>query len=162
KVSQPRIGDVLRAGGRSIGIGAGRWIRNGVVVAEVALSLVLLIGAGLMLRSFMALQRVDPGFNPQNLLTFIITNARIPSPDARQAFLERMHDKLAAIPGVRAVTQAIPLPLDGTNSLVRWGTEAAASDPNSFQQGIAYFVPLGYFETLGTPLIAGRLFTAAD
>ncbi len=162
RASQPRLNEVLRATGRAAGLRAGRWLRNGVVMAEVALSLVLLIGSGLMLRSFIALQKTDPGFDPNGMLTFVITNVRTRSDQERATFLQQTHDRLAAIPGVQGVTEATPLPLDGGNSLARWGTEAALSDPNAFQQGTVHFVYPGYFETMKTPLVEGRTFTAAD
>jgi predicted permease len=160
--SQPRLSEVLRAGSRSAGMRSGRWLRNGVVIGEVALSLVLLIGSGLMLRSFMALQRVDPGFNPKGVLTFNIVNVRTRSDEERAAFLQRVHDRLEKIQGVTGVTEAVPIPQDGGNSLARWGTEAALTDPNKFQQGIVHFTLPGYFEVLGTPVVDGRTFTAAD
>jgi len=162
RASQPRLNEVLRAGGRSAGLRAGRWLRNGVVMTEVALSLVLLIGSGLMLRSFIALTRTDPGFNPNNMLTFVIANNQARGTDGRAAFMRQVQDRLSAIPGVTTVTAATPLPLDGANSLVRWGTEAALTDPSAFQQGIVHWVLPGYFESMGTKLIEGRLFTASD
>ena len=162
RASRPRLNEVLRAGGRSAGMRAGRWLRNGVVMVEVALSLVLLIGSGLMLRSFMALQRVDPGFNPQNTLTFVMSNIRARGDEGRAAFVRQVQQRLRGIPGVQSVTAATPIPLDGTNSLVRWGTEAALTDASLFQQGIVHWVLPGYFEAMGTRLIAGRTFTEAD
>ena len=86
----PNLAQTLRAGGRTPGLGSGKYLRQGVVVAEVALSFVLLIGSGLMLRSFMALERVDPGFDPNGVLTFTAFNAtpeqsrRAPSLHARR------------------------------------------------------------------------------
>jgi putative ABC transport system permease protein len=162
RASQPRVGDVLRTGGRSAGQRAGRWLRSSVVMTEVALSLVLLIGSGLMLRSFIELQRVDPGFNPDGVLTFLVTNVRAPGVQGRAAFMRQMEDRLKAIPGVQSVTAANPMPLDGGPGLARWGTEAAIADPNLFQQGAIHFVRPGYFEALGTRLIQGRTFTDED
>jgi predicted permease len=133
-----------------------------VVVAEVALSLVLLIGSGLMVRSFIALQRTDPGFNPKGVLTFGLANNRARGNDGRAAFMKQVHERLSGIPGVQSVTSAGPMPLDGGSSLARWGTEAALADPNAFQQGSVHFVRPGYFEAMGTPLIEGRTFTEAD
>src|SRR5262245_13491324 len=162
RASQPRLNEVLRAGGRSAGMRAGRWLRNGVVMIGVALSLVLLIGSGLMLRSFIALQRVDPGFNPKGTLTFVMSNIRVRGDEGRAAFMRQVQDRLRGLPGVQSVTAATPIPLDGTNSLVRWGTEAALTDASLFQQGIVHWVLPGYFEAMGTRLIAGRTFTDAD
>jgi predicted permease len=161
RASRADVMDVLRAGGRSAGLRGGRNLRHGVVIAEVALSFILLIGAGLMLRSVIALGRVDPGYDPNHVLTFVL------APQARQAgerlaFMQQVRERLLAIPGVTAVTAATPLPLDGVLINGRWGTEAAAADPAKFRQAAYHFVVPGYFETMRTRLIEGRTFTEAD
>jgi len=133
-----------------------------VVVTEVALSFVLMIGAGLMLRSFVALQHVDPGYDPTHVLTFLLqapqrTNAE------RAVFLRQVSDRVGTIPGVLRVSAASPLPLDGGTVNVPWATETAgASDPTAFRQANWHAVRPGYFETLKTKLIAGRTFTDED
>jgi putative ABC transport system permease protein len=76
--------------------------------------------------------------------------------------MRQVHEQLRGLPGVQSVTAATPIPLDGTNSLARWGTEAALADASLFQQGIVHWVLPGYFEAMGTRLIAGRTFTEAD
>jgi predicted permease len=154
--------DVLRtAGGRSGGLRGGRRRRSGVVVTEVALSFILLIGAGLMLRSFVALGRVNPGYDPANVLTFFL-QPTAPQAGQRAAFMQQLQQRLRAIPGVSGATAATPLPLDGAIVNGRWGTAAAVSDPSTFRQGNYHFVMPGYFETLRTRLIAGRTYTEAD
>jgi predicted permease len=159
--ARPDLADVLRAG-RTPGLTGGKLLRNGVVTAEVALSFVLLVGGGLMVRSFIALQNADPGYDATGVLTFV-AQAREPEPEARAAFMRRMQERLGALPGVTAVTAATPLPLDaGQPANARWGTEEAAADPAKFQQSNVHFVLPGYFEAMRTPLIAGRTFTEAD
>jgi predicted permease len=154
--------EVLRAaGGRSGGLRGGRTLRGGVVITEVALSFILLVGAGLMLRSFVALGRVNPGYDPANVLTFLLP-AQQPQPAQRAAFKQQVRARLAAIPGVEGVSAATPLPLDGLLIAGRWGTEAAVADPGTFRQANFHAVLPGYFETLRTRLIAGRTFTDAD
>jgi putative ABC transport system permease protein len=153
--------DVLRAGSRSLARASGRTLRNGVVMAEVALSFILLVGSGLMLRSFLALEHTDPGYDPNGLLTFQV-NPRTRGDTATAAFMQVMKERLSAIPGVQAVTAAAPLPLDGTFGTARWGTEAAAADPSLFQQANIHIVLPGYFEVMRARLIAGRTFTEAD
>jgi putative ABC transport system permease protein len=133
-----------------------------VAVVEVALSFVLLVGCGLMLRSFIELQRSDPGYQTENVLTLVVQNPRLPTPAARQAFKQRLRERLTAIPGVQAATAASGLPLDGTVNSLRWGTEAALTDPSTFQQGDVRNVLPGYFAAMRTRLIAGREFTEAD
>jgi predicted permease len=131
------------------------------VVTEVALSFILLVAAGLMLRSIAALGRVDPGYDPDNVLTFLLP-AQMPQPARRAAFKQQVRERLRAIPGVEAVSAATPLPLDGQPISGRWGTEAAVADPSTFRQANVHAVLPGYFETLRTRVIAGRSFTDAD
>jgi len=162
RASRPNLGRTLRAGGRTPGLHSGKYLRQGVVIAEVALSFVLLIGSGLMLRSFMVLEHVDPGYDPNGLLTFTAFNARARTAGERQAFSNTLAKRLGEIPGVTGVTAASPLPLDGQDFNTRWGPQAAASDPSLFRQAAVHFVLPGYFETMKTKLIAGRTFTQAD
>jgi len=162
RASRPDVIDVLRKTGRTAGLGTGSMLRSLVVVSEVALCFVLLVGAGLMLRSFVALQRVDPGFDPNHVLTFQIPDTRQQDGEARAAVMRTLHERFSALPGVQSVTVATPLPQDGGNSLVRWGTEDALTDPTKFQQGYLFTVRPGYFDTMKTRVVEGRVFTDAD
>ena len=162
RASKPDLADVLRASGRTPGLGGGKLLRNGVVMAEVALSFVLLVGGGLMARSFVELSRVNPGFDSRGVLTFVLGGRGGRSPDERRDFSIQMREKLAAIPGVTAVTGAAYLPLDGTTFNSRWGKEDAVSDPSRFQQANLHIVLPGYFQAMGTKLIAGRVYDDAD
>ncbi len=164
RASRVDVADVLRASGRTAALGGGRRLRSAVVVAEVALSFVLLVGSGLMIRSFIALNRIDPGYDPDGLLTFNVgLNApRYADVDAREAFQRQMHARLSALPGVTATTAAFPLPLDGTIVNSRWGTEAAVTDPSAFQQANLHIVMPGYFDAMRGRLLAGRVFTQVD
>ena len=139
-------------------------VRRAMVTAEVAVSLVLLIGAGLMVRSFVALQDVDPGFEPDGLVTFqaSLPGARYPQLEDRMRATTRLRDELLAIPGVVDATFAFPMPLDGQNANLRWGPEASLEDPSLYQQADVHFVGPHYFETLGTRLLAGRTFSDAE
>jgi putative ABC transport system permease protein len=162
RASRPDVMEVLRSSGRLVGGGSGRWLRDGAVVAEVALAFVLLVGSGLMIRTFIALQNTDPGFDPNGVLTFIIQNNRARGVEAQRAFQRTTLERLKALPGVTDATSVGPLPLDGGNSLARYGPLDAATDPAKFQQAITHFVQPGYFEAARTPMIAGRAFTDAD
>src|SRR2546425_3664056 len=147
RASRTDVIEVLRTvGSRAGGLRGGRRLRSGVVVTEVALSFVLLVGAGLMLRSFVALGRVDPGYDPNNVLTFFL-QPRAPEAGERAAFMQQARERLLAIPGVIGVTAAAPIPLDGQPISARWGTEAAVSDPSTFRQANFHVVLPGYFET---------------
>ena len=156
RASRPDVMDLLRRAGRTGTLASGGWMRNAVVAVAVAMSFVLLVGSGLMIRSFIALQRAHPGFDPTNVLTFSVPNLRIPQPDARQAFIRTMRERLGALPGVVAVTAANPLPLTPGESLARWGREEALSDPSKFRQGTLHIVLPGYFEAMKTRVIEGR------
>ena len=160
--SRPNVMRVLRTTGRNSLLGAGRSLRNGVVIAEIALSFALLTGAGLMLRSFIALQKIDPGFVAHGLYTFQILGTPQEKPEERAAFTREIEDRLRSIPGVESVTAASPFPLADQFFPIRWGTEEAVGDPSRFRATDYQVVLPGYFETLHTPLLAGRTFTEAD
>lgn len=161
RTARPNLMDVLRSSGRSSALGAA-GLRNGVVVAEVALAFVLLIGSGLMFRTFLAIQRVNLGFDPRGLLTFQLLGNIGNSPQEAQVFKRQLREQLGAIPGVRNVTASSPLPLAGGFSPVRWGGREALEDPSKFQAADLQIVLPGYFESMGTKLIAGRTFTDDD
>ena len=161
RTARPNLMDVLRASGRSGALGAAA-LRNGVVVAEVALAFVLLIGSGLMFRTFLAIQRVNLGFDPRGLLTFQLLGNIGNTPQESQNFKRQLREQLDAIPGVNSVTASFPLPLAGGFSPVRWGGRDALEDPGRFQAADLQIVLPGYFESMGTQLIAGRTFTNDD
>ena len=162
RASRPDLADILRSAGRTGGLARGRRIRNAVVTAEVALSFVLLIGCGLMLRSFIALQHVDPGYDPKGLLTFFAVSGRPGGPDVQAGIIRQLAERLRSVPGVTGVTAANPLPLDGGIVNARWGTEAAVTDPSKFQQANVHIVLPGYFKVMRSKFLEGRDFTEAD
>jgi putative ABC transport system permease protein len=162
--SRPELADVLKERGAA-GASAGRKIvRNGVVIAEVALSLVLLIGAGLMVRSFIELNNAQPGFDPDGVVTFSASPAFARYPDAadRSGFAAELQRRLEGLPGVEHVALTFPLPLSGNLFNGRYGPEEALTDPEAFRQATYRSVTPGYFEAMGTTLVAGRTFTDAD
>jgi len=162
RASRPDLSDALRAGGRGATGGRSTLLRKSVVTAEVALSFVLLIGCGLMIRSAVALQRVDPGFTAKGLLTLRLGNLRFRSDTEAVAKTALIRERLSGVPGVRAVTATAVLPLENLQSSGRWGTNAALGDPTKFRQGQFHIVMPGYFEAMRGRVIAGRTFTAAD
>ena len=165
RASRPDVMQILRSSGRTSGLGGGRILRASVVVAEVALSFVLLIGSGLMFRSFLALQGIDPGYVTSNLLTFTLNGLfRGPQqkPEERAAIQRQILESLRALPGVQSVTASGPFPLAGGFSPIRWGLEPALADPSKYQATDFQFVLPGYFEAMHTRLLAGRTFTDAD
>jgi predicted permease len=163
RAARPDVMIVLRGTSRSEGLATGGLSRKIVVGLEVALSYVLLIGSGLMVRSFLELQRIDPGFNPHGLLTFQVQSDRFfKKPEERAVAIRQLEDRLRTIPGVQSATAANPFPLTGGYSPIRWGTEEALADASKFKAVDPIIVLPGYFETMHTPLLEGRTFTDDD
>src|SRR6185503_9277297 len=161
RTAKPNLMDTLRAAGRTGALGAA-GLRNAVVVMEVALAFVLLIGSGLMFRTFLNIQRVNLGFDPRGLLTFQLLGRIGNTAQERDTFKRRLREQLSAIPGVRSATASFPLPLASAFSPVRWGGAEAQNDPSKFQAADLQIVLPGYFEAMGTRLLAGRTFTEED
>lgn len=152
-----------RSGGR--GGRSGQRLRGALVVSEVALSLVLLIGAGLMMRSFSSLRQVDPGFDANSVLTAHVAPPFFSyrTPDERVQFFRAVADRLAQIPGVEIVGGVTPLPLSGLEQL--WfGPYALTEDEEEWSrnEGDYRVVVPGYFEAVGATLLQGRALTWAD
>lgn len=164
RASRPNVIDVLRRSGRTDSLGQGRYVRDAVVIAEVALCFVLLVGSGLMVRSFLSIYSANPGFDADNLFTFQLTNQgqAAPTPPARLGLVRDLTARLRAIPGVTAVSATSLLPLGGDEPLTRYGKEDSVADPTRFQQGHLAFVQPDYFQVMGTPVVDGRAFTDAD
>jgi putative ABC transport system permease protein len=158
------LADALKDRSGASSSAARKLIRNTVVIGEVAMSLVLLIGAGLMVRSFVELNSVSPGYDPAGVITFNAAPpfARFPQAVDRANFMVEMQDRLESIPGVVRASSVFPLPLTGNLFNGRYGTEEALTDPEAFGQATYRVAAPGYFETMGTTLLAGRTFTPAD
>ena len=169
KTSQGRLAETLKEGGRGASVGRAR--AQGVFVAvEMALALVLLIGAGLMIRSLSALWNVDPGFRPDNVLTF---GLNFPPPtsagqtngsEAISASLRELSDQIGSAPGVQAASfSAGAFPLADEDDLFFWldGQPKPASQ-SEMNMALVYRVEPGYLTAMGIPLKQGRFFTAQD
>ncbi|HJU66455.1 MAG TPA: ABC transporter permease, partial [Gemmatimonadaceae bacterium] len=162
--SRPNLSESLREGGRAGTAGRkGNRMRRVLVGAQVVLVVVLLTGAGLLIRSFIELQRVDLGFRPDNLLTARVSlpQARYQEPPQRLAFFESLLDRLRAIPGVTSVGAISDIFLDALPNSTNFSIEGREFTPE--EAGIE--VPLDvvsadYFRTMGIPLTRGRSFSA--
>jgi len=144
---------------------SGRMLRSGLVVIEIALALVLLIGATLLARSFNRLRSVNPGFEASNLLTCRLPFAggRNAAPPRRVAFLHAVMPRLAALPGVRSVGACNALPLTGLDVGVMFAVaDRPAPPPDQRPMTLTRSVTPDYFRVMGIPLLAGREFTDAD
>ncbi|MGH9938719.1 MAG: ABC transporter permease, partial [Blastocatellia bacterium] len=162
--SKPDVHETLKESGRG-SAGGRRRLRETLVVAELALALVMLIGAGLLMNSFLKLQAVDPGFNPRNVLTMMVSLAGASQyvGPAREAFYRQLTDRLAALPGVESASAINHLPLAGD----WWGTpltiESRPLPPPGQDINVIFRVSRpGYFQTMGVPLRGGRDFTERD
>ncbi|HXC70680.1 MAG TPA: ABC transporter permease [Pyrinomonadaceae bacterium] len=160
------ISETLKQGsGRTGGSPIKQHTRKALVISEVALSLVLLIGAGLMIRSFWKLQNVDPGFDSSNALTMsvVLTWIRYPEPHQRLAFVERAMEQIRAVPGVVSVGTTTKIPLTGGGSTQPFSVEgrptaAIAEQPMAQTR----YISPDYFRAIGIPLRQGRFFSDQD
>ena len=163
--SRPELTTALKDGSRGATAVRGR-LRRALVVAEVALSLVLLVGTGLMVESFVRLSRVDPGFRPDHVLAMSIVRhgqSDVPVEGAPwDGFYERATAQLGRLPGVRAVGAATLLPLDGNSSDFSFDIENYTPPAGNSPDAQAREVAGDYFTALAIPLLRGRLFSAAD
>jgi putative ABC transport system permease protein len=160
------LNETLKEGGRdSSSNNRGNRIRAALVVAEVAISLVLLVGAGLLINSFLRLRSVDPGFRTENLLTMnvVLTPLKYPDLARRSAFYTEMLRRVEAVPGVRAATVASQIPLtqqgDSSGLLFEGRPDPPAGQPNL--AAIRVVAP-HYFQALGIRLLRGRGLTDQD
>jgi putative ABC transport system permease protein len=164
QASRPDLNETLKEGARGSGGAGGQRVRGALVIAEVALSVALLIGAGLLLRSFSKLQDVKMGFEPENLLTMRISLPRSSYPGDQEAwaFYTRLLSEVKALPGVQdaALTSQTPIGGGGTSGEVQIPGRAAAPDGSMPSSGWRVVSP-GYLRTLGIPL-RGRDFDERD
>jgi predicted permease len=164
RLSRTAPARALRESGRSLSGGrAQHRLHNGLVVAQTAIALLLLIGAGLLMRSFMRILEVDPGFDPKHVVT---SRVAVPFEEAKHNqhyFLyQQLVERISALPGVQSASAGWPLPMSNSAATVTFniqGRPVAKGDEPSESLGLA--MP-GYFETMKIPLVAGRTFDARD
>ncbi len=165
QAANPNLNEALKDGGRGPADTArGKRVRNALVVAEVALALALLVGAGLMLRSFARLQQVNPGYNAENALTagLSLPASRYKEGPQVIAFYQQLLDKVSTMPGAQSAGLVDALPLAGGNYL-SFVVEGRALRPTDNQPDAEHrVVSPGYFKTMGIPLIRGRLLSDQD
>ena len=163
QASRLNLNDTLKQGGRGPLAGARNRLRGGLVVAEVALALILLVGAGLLLKSFVRLSNVPPGFNPQNALTMQISLPDKKYPDAarRSAFFEQILQRIEALPGVQAAGLAATLPVASGPFGGSFKIEGRRGGPEGGEADFDYCTP-NCFRALGIPLLKGRYFNEHD
>lgn len=164
QVSKPNLREAMSEGGRTSTAGARHnRLRSILVVAETAIGVMLLIGAGLLIRSFHRLSTVDLGFNPKNVLTanFDLSEARY-KPDQMDRFVQDLFARIRVMPGVVSAAGAVPLPLSDDHFSVSFNLlDHPLPAANQASAGF-YLVEPGFFETMQIPLMRGRTFDERD
>ena len=164
QASKPDLNKALKEGGRQ-GSGSSNRLRNLLVVSEIALSLMLLMSAGLLIRSFLELLKTNPGFNPESLMTMnlVLPFAKYKEEPQRQAFYSELIRRVESLPGVQSAAIVNHLPLGGSNSSTSFLIEGVPEPPPGQQfEGRYRVCSPGYFQTMGIALLKGRAFTDQD
>lgn len=147
----------------TIGSRSRHRMRTALVVTELALAVVLTVGAGLLLRSFTSVMTLDPGFRPEHLLTMQLTlPARVSTPDARRAYYAEWFQRLEALPGVTAAGGTTRIPLGSTSVTTSVQVESRPLPPSELPEVEFRRAMHDYFTTMGIPIKRGRGFTAED
>ncbi|HEY0970925.1 MAG TPA: ABC transporter permease [Gemmatimonadales bacterium] len=163
RLSRGAVHDSLKEGARGATGGAAARIRNALVLSEVALALVLLVGAGLLVRSFERLNQVDLGFDPGSVLTYelLLPSAKFEDVEQLPVAYDELLERTRAIPGVSAVAVSNNLPMGGAGYL-SFTIEGRTPPPDAFEDIQPFNVTPGHFSVLRIPLRAGRLIEARD
>ena len=164
QMSKPNLNDSLKEGSRGT-TGTSHRLRSSLVVFEVALSLVLLVGAGLLTRSFLSLLRTDPGFNPDGVITMttVLPGAKYKDKPARAAFYNDLVQRVKAQPGVESAAFVNYLPLGGGNSSESYLVEGEPEPaPGQEYDGRYRVATPDYFRTMDISIVRGRAFTEQD
>jgi putative ABC transport system permease protein len=164
QVSKPDLNSTLKESNRQSS-GRSHWLRSSLVVLEVALSLVLLVGAGLFFRSFITLFKTDPGFNPDSVITMnlILSAEKYKEESQNAAFYSDLVQRVKAQPGVESAAVVNHLPLGGSNSSAGFLVEGApVPAPGDGNMGRYRVCSPDYFTTMQIPILKGRAFTDQD
>jgi len=162
--SRPDLNEVLKEGGRNTAGGGGHRLRSALVMTEIALAVVLLVGAGLMMKSLLRLLQSNVGFNPENVLTMTVVLPAGKYTEANQqvSFYDQLKERVQTLPGVTGAGLIDRLPLQGGNT-TRFNVDGdPVPPPGQETEANMRVVNETYFHTLGVPLIAGRMFEARD
>jgi putative ABC transport system permease protein len=163
--SRVNLNESLKEGGRASAGGPRPALRGILVISEIALTVPLLIGAGLLLRSFGRLQRVDPGFSAHSVLTMSVAlpGSKYAKPEQQSAFFQQVLERIGALQGVESGAAVSTLPLGGSDDIEAFLVEGQQySDPANVPSANYYRVTPDYFRTLGIKLLSGRFFDNRD
>ena len=158
------LNEVLKEGGRNASAGVGQRLRGAMVITEIALAVVLLVGAGLMMKSMLRLLQTNVGFKTQNLLTMtvILPAAKYTEASQRVNFIDQLKRRIESLPGVAGAGTVNILPLNGGNTTRFYVDGDPVPAAGQETEANIRTVNDSYFQTLGVPLIAGRLFDERD
>ena len=162
--SRPDLNEVLKEGGRNTAGGAGHRLRSALVVTEIAMAVVLLVGAGLMMKSLLRLLQSNVGFNPEQLLTLnvVLPAAKYTEVNRQVEFFDQLRERVQTLPGVKGAGSVNILPLQSGNT-TRFNVEGDPIPPPGQEvEANIRTVDESYFQTLGVSLIAGRMFDERD
>jgi len=165
QVSRTSLGESLKDATRGSSGGSERHrVRSLLVVSEIALTIIVLVGAGLMLQSLGKLAGVDVGFNPKNVLTaqFNLSRVRYGTPDAQRAFIDRVLERLSALPGVTNAATTSALPLGGGSMVITYKIAGRPVAPQDEPSAAIRFITPNFFKALQVPMVKGREFTEQD
>jgi putative ABC transport system permease protein len=166
QTSHVDLNTALKAGTRGTTGGGERKhrLRNGLVMAEVALALVLLICAGLLIQTFARLGRVQPGLQTDHLLTARISTPDVsyPRPENIVAFYDQLLPKVRSIPGVKFASAILPLPLSGSQTVTSFDMEEHPLPEGQQHDAHTRIIGTDYFQTMGVPVLQGRAFVETD
>jgi putative ABC transport system permease protein len=165
QASRPDLNETLKEGGKGGGSSSSMVrARNALIVVEVAIALVLLVGAGLLIKSFRRLQEVEPGFDPRNLLTMrlFLPLSKYAEPQQRQAFFEQALNRIGSLPGVQAVGTSTSIPTLGGGDTYFTIEGKPFPDPNRKVTALNPMVSHDFLRAMKIPLIKGRHFTEPE
>ncbi len=166
QASRTDLAGTLKEGGRGqMGGRGGSRLRRALVLAEVALSVLLLVGAGLLIKSLSRLLEVDPGFEPAGVMTaeLDLPETRYGEEEAQAAFYRRLIDRVQSLPGVESAAAVMPMPLTGSGFVLTFYVEGTEiPEPNQAPNSNIRVVSESYFETMRIPLLTGRMFQMTD
>jgi putative ABC transport system permease protein len=165
QTTKPNLQSSLKEGGRTATLGGKNGAYRGLlIVAEVALSIVLLCGAGLLIKSLVLLQTEEPGFEPGNVLSMyiVLSEAQYPDGERQNQFFKQVVERVDALPGVASVGGIYALPFTGSAAMNSFGIEGRPTTPAKPYNVVYQTVTPGFLQTMGTPLLAGRNLTWQD
>jgi len=164
QLSGPNLGSVLKEGGRGVVTGSRGRLQNGLIVVEVALALMLLTGAGLLMRSFAKLLSVSPGFVAEGVLALDLSmpDTKFSNATAQAGFVQRLLDRVAAVPGVDTAGFTVNMPMKGWSDSTAIQVVGRQNQPDPGYDVRYDGVSGNYFQALGIPLLRGRAFSQAD